>query len=97
MEEVQRQASTSQQQTSMFNNLLRQKFLKSFEEKIKEIETVRVREYEEQKLRHETELRLFKETFERVVSEKVQCITLFQQRIKKLVSASGVKSIEDFL
>lgn len=69
----------------MFNNLLRQKFLKSFEEKIKEIESVRLKELEDLRHNHETEMRLFKETFERVVSEKVQCITLFQSRIKKII------------
>ena len=44
--------------------MLRTKFLKSFEEKIKEIEFARVSELEEIKNQHQNEMRVFKESCE---------------------------------
>ena len=57
LDEAGESASKSQTMNAAFTNMLRQRFLKSFEEKIKEIEAARVQELESLKQTHEAQVR----------------------------------------
>ena len=56
LEEANKKATKAHEFNQSFSNLLRTKFLKSFEEKMMEIEQARNRELEDLKSQHEQEL-----------------------------------------
>ena len=66
--------------------MLRQRFLKSFEEKIKEIEAARVQELE-----------ILKQEHEAAVRSLTSLISSASQRLRLLVGNAGVKGMDEFI
>jgi len=60
--------------TQNFSNVLRTKFLKSFEEKIREIEAARNRELEDVRRQHEEAIRIAREGWEKKAAEGIRKI-----------------------
>jgi hypothetical protein len=77
--------------------VLRTKFLKSFEEKIREIEAARNRELDELRRKHEESLKALKDGFELRISEKTMKIMESCSKAKSIISKAGMRPVDDFL
>ena len=93
LQEANNKATKAHEFNQSFSNLLRTKFLKSFEEKMMEIEEARNRELEEIKSQHQRELAQFTSSSDLKLQQAAQ----LQLKLKKVLLTSNVKPIEDFI